>query len=133
MKIIPQKEGYEEQIWAIPLCLISQTCVDLILADGLYLNAPFANLCHHEVGSDVFKTDDTSLRIIQDAMALFQNADLFSDQIYQVSGVDAERMRQYQVMMTFVSNLVSPFELIPSTPAVVQNWKQRRQASKWKV
>ena len=56
------------------------------------------------------KTDDTSLLIIQDAMALFANAELFSEKLEQLSGVDAcgrrrsciarLRMCDYQVIMT---------------------------------
>ena len=39
--------------------------VDIILGDGLYINAPFFNLCLNEIKSDVLvKTDDTSLLII---------------------------------------------------------------------
>lgn len=75
--------------------------VDLILGDGLYLNAPFVNLCLHEVGCDVLlKTDDTSLIIIQDAMALFAQSQLLGEKIQTVSGVDAQRMCEYQVIMT---------------------------------
>ena len=83
--------------------------VDLILGDGLYINAPFFNLCLHEIKSDVLvKTDDTSLLIIKDAMEIFSNDDLFN--IAKVKGVDAHRpvwryrtslrMCEYQVMMT---------------------------------
>jgi len=44
--------------------------VDLILGDGLYLNAPFFNLCLGEMKSDALvKTDERGLRIIQDAGA----------------------------------------------------------------
>ena len=79
----------------------SEGFVDIILGDGLYINAPFFNLCIHEVKSDVLvKTDDTSLLIIKDAMGLFENAKLFSDKIAKVSGVDVQRMCEYEVMMT---------------------------------
>ena len=75
--------------------------VDFCLGDGLYVNAPFVNLCLHEVFCDVLlKTDDTSLLIIQDAMALFANADLFPEKLDKLSGVDTQRMCEYQVMMT---------------------------------
>lgn len=51
--------------------------------------------------SDVLvKTDDTSLLIIRDAIALFENAKLFSDKIVQAKGVDADRMCEYEIMMT---------------------------------
>jgi len=33
-------------------------------------------------------------------MALFANAELFSEKLEQLSGVDAERMCDYQVIMT---------------------------------
>lgn len=73
--------------------------VDLILGDGLYINAPFFNLCLNEIKSDVLvKTDDTSLLIIKDALRIFNRDDLFS--VAHAKGVDAERMRDYKVMMT---------------------------------
>ena len=46
--------------------------VGLILGDGLYLNAPFFNLCLGELKSGVLvKTDERGLRIIQDVEGLF--------------------------------------------------------------
>jgi len=75
--------------------------VDIILGDGLYVNAPFVNLCLNEVKSDVLvKTDDTSLNIIKDAIGLFQSKELFGDRIQQAIGVDPQRMCEYEVMMT---------------------------------
>ena len=69
--------------------------VDLILGDGLYLNAPFFNLCLSELQSDVLvKTDDAN------AMGIFQSADIFASGITTDNGVDAVRMCSYQVMMT---------------------------------
>ncbi|MFQ5753339.1 MAG: hypothetical protein ACE5HI_15215 [bacterium] len=74
--------------------------VDIICGDGLYLNAPFVNLCLHEVFCDVLvKTDDTSLVIIADAINLFK-AEFLSDKIQRASGVDEHRMCEYQVSMT---------------------------------
>jgi len=50
-------------------CQLNPNFVDLILGDGLYLNAPFFNLCLDELQSDVLiKTDDATRRIIGDAM-----------------------------------------------------------------
>ena len=75
--------------------------VDLILGDGLYLNAPFFNLCLSELQSDVLvKTDDAKRRIITDAMGIFQSADIFASGITTANGVDALGMCSYQVMMT---------------------------------
>ena len=72
--------------------------VDLILGDGLYLNAPFFNLCLNELKSDVLvKTDDITLRIIQDASGLFEVKDDPAFDIVTVCGVDTLRMRSYQV------------------------------------
>ena len=69
--------------------------VDLILGDGLYLNAPFFNLCLSELQSDVLvKTDDAN------AMGIFQSADIFASGITTANGVDALGMCSYQVMMT---------------------------------
>lgn len=83
------------------LLKFNESFVDIICGDGLYLNAPFFNLCLNEIKSDVLvKTDDTSLLIIKDAISLFSNAELLSDGIAQVSGVDAQRMCEYQVIMT---------------------------------
>lgn len=71
--------------------------VNLILGDGLYINAPFFNLCLNELKSDVLvKTDDITLRIIQDAEGLFAAKDDPAFDIATVSGVDPMRMRSYQ-------------------------------------
>ena len=70
--------------------------VDLILGDGLYLNAPFFNLCLGELKSDVLvKTDERGLRIIQDAEGLFRAKDAPAFDIVTVCGVDTMRMRSY--------------------------------------
>lgn len=72
--------------------------VNLILGDGLYLNAPFFNLCLDELKSDVLvKTDDITLRIIQDASGLFEAKDDPAFDIVTVCGVDTMRMRSYQI------------------------------------
>jgi hypothetical protein len=74
--------------------------VDVLLGDGLYLNAPFFNLCLQELHCDVLvKTDDTRRVIIKDAMGLFAHADKFGDDIEQWEGIDLERMRSYHGMM----------------------------------
>ena len=68
--------------------------VDLILGDGLYLNAPFFNLCLGEMTSDALvKTDERGLRIIQDVVGLLRLA----CDIVTVCGVDTVRMRSYQI------------------------------------
>jgi hypothetical protein len=83
------------------LSVFGKGFVDLILGDGLYLNAPFFNLCLDELGTDVLvKTDDTTRCIIADAMGIFQSADMFTDGITTASGVDTPRMCAYQVMAT---------------------------------
>ena len=73
---------------------------DVLLGDGLYLNAPFFNLSLQELHCDVLvKTDDTGRVIIKDAMGLFAHAHTFGDDIQQWEGVDLERMRSYHGMM----------------------------------
>ena len=75
--------------------------MDLILGDGLYLNAPFFNLCRDELGADVLvKTADTTCCMITDAMGMFHSADMFTDSITTASGVDATRMCTFHVMLT---------------------------------
>lgn len=72
--------------------------VDLILGDGLYLNAPFFNLCLDELKSDVLvKTDDATRLIITDAMGLFRSEARFAPGIVTAEGTDACRI--YQVTM----------------------------------
>ena len=72
--------------------------VDLILGDGLYLNAPVFNLCLGELKSDMLvKTDERGLRIIQDAEGLFRAKDDPACDIVTVCGVDTIRMRSYQI------------------------------------
>jgi len=74
--------------------------VDLILGDGLYLVAPFFNLCLGELQADVLvKTDDTTRQIIADAMGLFGAKEQFSSGIITAEGTDAVRMCHYQVTM----------------------------------
>jgi hypothetical protein len=74
--------------------------VDVMLGDGLYLNAPYFNLCLQELHCDALvKTDDATRDIIQDAMGLFAYADQFGDDIVQWKGIDMERLRSYQGMM----------------------------------
>ncbi len=72
--------------------------VDLILGDGLYLNAPFFNLCLDELKSDVLvKTDDARRQIIQDAMGLFRSKARFASGRVTAEGTDAVRMSHYQI------------------------------------
>ena len=74
--------------------------VDLILGDGLYLVAPFFNLCLGELNADVLiKTDDTTRQIIKDAMGLFACKQQFPEGILTAEGADAVRMCYYQVTM----------------------------------
>ncbi len=74
--------------------------VDLILGDGLYLVAPFFNLCLGELNADVLiKTDDTTRQIITDAMGLFKSKHQFLEGIVTAQGTDAVRMCHYQVTM----------------------------------
>lgn len=75
--------------------------VDIILGDGIYLNAPFFNLCLGELKTDVLvKTDDTTRVIIQDAISfLSSDSPLFQKDIIILKGTDAERMCSYEVKM----------------------------------
>jgi len=55
--------------------------VDIILGDGIYLNAPFFNLCLSELKTDVLvKTDDTTRVIIQDARGTTSRTSQFPQQ-----------------------------------------------------
>ena len=75
--------------------------VDVMLGDGLYLNAPYFNLCLQELHCDALvKTDDATRNIIKDAMGLFAHADKFGEDIVQWEGIDMERLRSYKGMMT---------------------------------
>ena len=79
---------------------LNSNFVDLILGDGLYLVAPFFNLCLGELNADVLiKTDDTTRQIITDAMGLFGAKEQFPQGIVTAEGTDAVRMCQYQVTM----------------------------------
>jgi len=74
--------------------------VDVMLGDGLYLNAPYFNLCLQELHCDALvKTDDATRNIIKDAMGLFAHADKFGEDIVQWEGTDIERLRSYNGMM----------------------------------
>lgn len=75
--------------------------VDIILADGIYLNAPFFNLCLGELKSEVLvKTDDTTRVIVQDAISfLSSDSPLFSKDIIHIEGTDPDRMCSYSVKM----------------------------------
>jgi len=74
--------------------------VDVMLGDGLYLNAPYFNLCLQELHCDVLvKTQDATRDIIKDAMGLFAHADRFPKGIVQWEGIDMTRLRSYQGMM----------------------------------
>lgn len=106
--------------------------VDLILGDGLYLAAPFFNLCLDELKSDVLvKTDDMTLRIIQDAEGLFTLSDDPAFDIVTVSGVDAMRQRSYQITQAdgfFHQGILSPLtvakveEVVIGTGQVLTFW-----------
>ena len=106
--------------------------VNLILGDGLYLNAPFFNLCLDELKCEVLvKTDDTSLRIIQHASSLFEAKDDPAFDIVTVCGVDTMRMRSYQITMAhgfFHQGIDVPLtvakveEVITSTGEVITFW-----------
>lgn len=74
--------------------------VDVLLGDGLYLNAPYFNLCLQQLHCDALvKTDDAKRVIIQDAMGLFTHADQFQEDIVQWEGTDMARLCSYQGMM----------------------------------
>ena len=73
--------------------------VDVMMADALYLNAPFFNLCLHQCHTDVLvKSREADRKIIVDAMGLFQHADSFPEGIIRIDGVDVDRLRTYVVL-----------------------------------
>lgn len=75
--------------------------VDLMLGDGLYLNAPFVNLVVQELSSDVLvKTDDATRDILKDAMGLFEHESAYASDIEHIQGFDEHRLRTYEVLMT---------------------------------
>jgi len=75
--------------------------VDLMLGDGLYLNAPFLNLVLQELRSDVLvKTDDSTRDILKDAMGLFAHETDYASDIEHIQGFDETRLRSYEVLMT---------------------------------
>ena len=75
-------------------------CLDLVLGDGLYFNAPFFTLCLEELHSDVLvKTDDARREVIVDAMGLFRKPPGLFDGIVRTEGTDVERLCTYQMAM----------------------------------
>lgn len=75
-------------------------CLDLVLGDGLYFNAPFFSLCLEELHSDVLvKTDDARRAVIVDAMGLFRTPPGLFDGIVRAEGTDVERLCTYQMAM----------------------------------
>lgn len=75
-------------------------CLDLVLGDGLYFNAPFFTLCLDELHSDVLvKTDDARRDVIVDAMGLFQAPPGQFEGIVRAEGLDVERLCTYQMAM----------------------------------
>jgi hypothetical protein len=75
-------------------------CLDLVLGDGLYFNAPFFTLCLDELHSDVLvKTDDARRDVIADAMGLFRTPPGLVDGIVRAEGTDVERLCTYQMAM----------------------------------
>jgi hypothetical protein len=75
-------------------------CLDLVLGDGLYFNAPFFTLCLEELHSDVLvKTDDAQRDVIVDAMGLFRTPPGLFDGIGRAEGTDVERLCTYQMAM----------------------------------
>jgi hypothetical protein len=75
-------------------------CLDLVLGDGLYFNAPFFNICLDELQGDVLvKTDDARRDVIVDAMGLFRTPPGQFDGIVRTQGLDVDRLCTYQMAM----------------------------------
>jgi hypothetical protein len=75
-------------------------CLDLVLGDGLYFNAPFFTLCLEELHSDVLvKTDDARREVIVDAMGVFRTPPGQFEGIIRAEGLDVERACTYQMAM----------------------------------
>jgi len=74
--------------------------VDIIDADGLYLNEGHFLFCKQEIGCDVIvKTEDERLTIIQDAKGLFFGMkEEVGDGIEGVEGVDVKRNISYEII-----------------------------------
>jgi hypothetical protein len=92
-------------------------CLDLMLGDGLYFNAPFFTLCLEELQCDVLvKTDDARRDVIVDAMGLFHAPPGRFDGIVRAAGTDVDRLCTYQVAMA------SGFEMEGVTEPVWVVW-----------
>ena len=75
-------------------------CLDLVLGDGLYFNAPFFTLCLEELHSDVLvKTEDARREVIVDAMGLFRTPPGLFEGIVRAEGTDVNRLCTYQMAM----------------------------------
>jgi hypothetical protein len=82
------------------MAALGPRCLDLVLGDGLYFNAPFFNLCLEELQSDVLvKTDDGRRDVIRDAMGLFRAPPGTFKDIVRAEGTDVERLCTYQIAM----------------------------------
>jgi hypothetical protein len=75
-------------------------CLDLVLGDGLYFNAPFFSVCLDELQCDVLvKTDDARREVLVDAMGLFRSPPGRFNGIVRAQGLDVERLCTYQMAM----------------------------------
>jgi hypothetical protein len=109
-------------------------CLDLVLGDGLYFNAPFFTLCLEELPSDVLvKTDDARREVIVDAMGLFLAPPGTCEGIVRAEGTDVERLCTYQMAMA------SGFEMadVPEPVGVVwireTSLKKSRNVEFWLI
>lgn len=75
--------------------------VDLVMGDALYMAEGFINACKEDCGIDVLvKTDEVSLNIIKEAIALFQCAQIQPQKFREVEiqeGVDTKRCCSYKI------------------------------------
>jgi hypothetical protein len=89
--------------------------VDLLLLDGLYVAQGFLRECLDVADVDVLiKTQEEGLNIIQDAMGIFRQYRHFADDIEHIQGVDANRMRSYEVFALdgfSLSGVDTPFKV----------------------
>ncbi|RMD67423.1 hypothetical protein D6833_00215 [Candidatus Parcubacteria bacterium] len=85
--------------------------VDILMADGLYLNQPFFTLCLEELRSDVLiKSRDFRRDLAQDALGLFTDEAILAEAeksrspssesaVVCVEGFDTERLCAYRTLM----------------------------------
>lgn len=74
-----------------------QHLVDLVLLDGLYVSHRHINQYLKAGMAVLIKTDEAGLNIIEDAEGLFNHWTDFKETVQYTKGVDAERLKEYEI------------------------------------